>query len=103
MNNYIPLILGMAIVTYLPRFLPLVVLNEDMINPKLRQFLQYIPYTSLSILLIRGVISSSPEMRLPTVVGIGASALMAYTRGNLVLSVLSGILAAFITINIFGI
>lgn len=102
MNNYIPLILGMALVTYIPRFLPLVILSEDMVKPKLRRFLYYIPYTSLSILLIRGIITSSPEMRIPTIMGIAMSAFMAYIKGNLVLSVLSGIFVAFITINIIG-
>ena len=103
MNNYIPLIIGMALVTYIPRFLPLVILSEDMVKPKMRQFLQYIPYTSLSILLIRGIITSSPDMRIPTIVGIAMSAFMAYFKGNLVLSVLSGIFAAFIIINFGGI
>lgn len=103
MNNYIPLIIGMTLVTYIPRFLPLMVLSEDMVKPKLREFLQYIPYTSLSILLVRGILTSSPDMRLPTIIGIGMSALMAYLKGNLVVSVLSGILAAFITINFIGI
>lgn len=103
MNNYIPLILGMTLVTYLPRFLPLMIINNDKINPKLRLFLQYIPYTSLSILIIRGIITSSAEMRLPTIIGIGSAALIAYFRENLILSVLGGIIGAFITINILGV
>lgn len=103
MNNYIPLILGMALVTYIPRFLPLILLSEDRINPRLREVLQYIPYTSLSILIIRGIITSSSEMRIPTIIGILTAALIAYFRENLVLSVLSGIVGAFITINILGI
>lgn len=103
MNNYIPLIIGMTIVTYIPRFLPLMILSEDVIKPKARRFLQYIPYTSLSILLIRGILTSSAEMRLPTIVGIVMSAFMAYIKGNLVISVLSGIFATFITIHFIGI
>lgn len=103
MNNYIPLIIGMTLVTYIPRFLPLMILSEDMVKPKVRQFLQYIPYTSLSILLIRGILTSPAEMRIPTIIGIVMSAFMAYIKGNLVISVLSGIFATFITIHFIGI
>lgn len=103
MNNYIPLILGMTFVTYLPRFLPLFLMRDKDINPKLRMFLQYIPYTSLSILLIRGIMTSTSEMRLPTIIGIIGAALAAYFKDNLVLSVFAGVFAAFIAINILGI
>lgn len=103
MNNYIPLILGMALVTYIPRLIPLLILSEDNVNPKLREFLMYIPYTSLSILLIRGIIISSDEMRIPTIIGIIVAALIAYFKENLVLSVIGGIFTAFIIINILGI
>lgn len=103
MHNYIPLILGMTLVTYLPRFLPLMIIDAENINPKLREFLQYIPYTSLSILLIRGIMTSTMEMRIPTIIGIIAAALSAYLKDNLVLSVLAGVFAAFLSINILGI
>lgn len=103
MNNYIPLILGMALVTYIPRFIPLMILSDKKVNPKLKSFLQYIPYTSLSILIIRGIITSSSEMRIPTILGIGVAGLIAYYRESLVLAVLGGIFVSFIGINILGI
>lgn len=97
------LVLGMALVTYLPRLIPLMLIKKGKTNENLKQFLTFIPYTSLSILIIRGILTSSSDMRIPTIVGILAAALIAYIQNNLILSVMGGILAAFIIINILGI
>lgn len=99
MKNYLPLIIGMGIVTYIPRLIPLVYLTKKELGPRTKRFLLYIPYTSLGILILRGIITSSKEMLLPTVIGIGAAAIFAYFKGNLVLSVLIGIAASFIAIH----
>ncbi len=97
--KYLPLILGMALVTYIPRLMPLILLKKTSVNERFRMFLTFIPYTSLSILLIRGVLTSEESMRIPTIVGILAASLIAYIQRNLILSVIGGILAAFIMIN----
>lgn len=39
-------------------------------------------------------------MMIPTIAGIGAAAIIAYVKGNLVLSVLAGILLSFLVISI---
>lgn len=101
MKGYLPLIIGMAIVTYIPRFVPMFILKDRGINPKLQQFLIYIPFTSLSILIVRGVMESNSDVLLATIVGIGLAGLVAWFKENLVLSVLAGILASFIALNIF--
>lgn len=102
LKNYLLLILGMAIVTYLPRLIPLVFLSSKEVSLKMKRFLLYIPYTSLSILIIRGIITSSSNLKIATAVGIFISGLVSYSKGNLVVSVLMGIGAAFITINFLG-
>lgn len=99
--NYLPLILGMALVTYIPRLIPLLALKTKKASQSLTLFLTFIPYTSLSILLIRGILFAEDEMKWPTLIGILASSLIAYLQDNLILAVLSGILAAFVTINFF--
>lgn len=99
--DYLPLILGMTIVTYLPRLLPLLFLTKRDLNPKLDRFLQYIPYTSLSILIVRGVLTSSIDMLLPSLLGITIAGLISYFKSNLILSVVASILVSFIAINVF--
>ena len=100
MRDYLILILGMFAVTYLPRLIPLTVLTDKEVGSKMKQFLLYIPYTSLSILIIRGIITASNDMRLPTILGILMSGVVAYLKGNLVFSVLMGIFTAFVSINL---
>lgn len=102
MDNYFTLILGMFVVTYLPRLIPLTVLTSKKVSNKMEQFLLYVPYTSLSILIIRGIITESSQMKLPTILGILVSGAVAYRKGNLVISVIMGIFTAFITLNIIA-
>ncbi|HLR22045.1 MAG TPA: AzlD domain-containing protein [Tissierellaceae bacterium] len=98
--NYLNLILGMALVTYIPRLLPLIFLADKRLNPKIEQFLEYIPYTSLSILIIRGILTSSADLLIPSIVGISLAGLISYLKPNLILSVVVSILASFLIINI---
>lgn len=100
MKNIIPLILGMAIVTYLPRVFPLLALTDRRTNKKFKEFLTLIPYTSLSILILKGIITAEEGMKIPTIVGISASAIIGYINGNLVLSIFGGIICSFIAITL---
>ena len=99
MKSYLPLIIGMTLVTYLPRLIPLALLNNRNINKNLKEFPLYIPYTSLSILIIRGILTAADGMKIVTVIGVGIAAIISYIKGNLVLSVLAGIILSFLTIN----
>lgn len=101
MKSLIPLILGMGLVTFIPRVFPLLVLTDKTPNKKFKEFLTFIPYTSLSILIVKGIITAGDGMRIPTIVGISVSALIAYIQGSLVLSIFGGIVSSFIAINIF--
>ena len=102
MESIIPLIIGMGLVTYIPRLFHLIVLTDKKTGKKFKEFLMFIPYTSLSILILRGIITSTREMRLPTIIGVGISALVSYIQGSLLLSILAGIVSSFITINLLN-
>lgn len=97
MTEHLPLILGMALVTYLPRVLPLVTLSNKDVSNKTRAFLQFIPYTSLSILIIRGILTS--DIKLASIAGILAAGLISYWKGNAVLSVFGGILVSYLILR----
>nr|WP_300002689.1 AzlD domain-containing protein [Tissierella sp.] len=100
--RFLPLILGMAIVTYIPRLIPLFLLKRKNTSDRFRLFLTFIPYTSLSILLIRGILTAPEEIKAATIVGIITASFIAYIQNNLIFSVIGGIIAAFITINFLG-
>lgn len=101
MSKFIPMIIGMALATYLPRLIPLLLLKEMKLDPRARLFLMLIPYTSLSILIVRGVLTASSDEMPAAVIGITVSGLLSYWKGNLVLSVFAGILASLIVLNIY--
>lgn len=97
--RYLPLIFGMAIVTYIPRLMPLMIIKKGKLNERFRLFLVYIPYTSLSILIVRGILTASDDMKIPTIIGVITASAIAYIKNNIIFAVLGGIAAAFITIN----
>ena len=69
MNNLIPLILGMAAVTYLPRLLPFLILSNRTIHKRLDAFLKCIPAAAIGALIIPGVLSATPDMPMAAIGG----------------------------------
>lgn len=51
MNSYWTLTLGMAIVTYLPRLLPMLLLSKKEISPSFSRWMTYIPVSIFSALV----------------------------------------------------
>jgi len=95
MTTYLPLIIGMMIVTYLPRLLPLIILSKHPLPSPVRRFLCYIPYAALGALIVRGVAQSASGMTPATLVGIAVAALFTFLGGGLVVSVMASIVAAY--------
>ena len=94
------LIAGMAIVTYLPRALPMVLLKDLHLNPFFERFLKLIPYAALGALIFPGVLFSTQNIPSAIVGGVIA-VMVAFIKGNLLLTVLSGILGTFLYQLIF--
>ncbi|KGK89544.1 AzlD domain-containing protein [Clostridium sp. HMP27] len=95
MKSYLPLILGMAAVTYIPRLLPLITLTNRELNPLLRRFLTYIPYTALSTIIVKGLIDLNGSMLVATFIGLVFGGVLSWFKGNMVLSVGASIIATF--------
>ncbi|MHC1785896.1 MAG: AzlD domain-containing protein [Christensenellales bacterium] len=62
MKAVYPLILLMALVTYLIRALPLVFLRGRIRSPFLRSFLYYVPYVTLSVMIFPDVLSATGSL-----------------------------------------
>lgn len=103
MKSYLPIILGMTLVTFLPRLLPLITLTERPLHPMVKKFLLYIPYTALSSLIASGIMQASESMRIATIAGIGAAAVCSLLKGGLIVSVLVSIATSFLILNGFNI
>ncbi len=98
--EYVLLILGMALVTYIPRMLPLVVLADLELSDFWRRFLKFIPPAALSALIFPGILSATESSGTAILGGIVA-AIMAYHKFNLLIIVLAAIISVFMAQVIF--
>lgn len=63
-TDYLLLVLGMGIVTYLPRWLPLVLLSRRRLPDWLRQWLEFIPAALLSALILPALVTTGEPRHL---------------------------------------
>lgn len=57
-TEVVMIIIGMAIVTYIPRFLPLMILTKFEMPPLIKTWLSFVPVAVLSALLFPGIFLS---------------------------------------------
>lgn len=74
------LILGMTVVTYLPRLLPALVLDRFSLPPWFRRWLKAIPYAALGALIFPGLLEVDREQPLVGLTG-GMVALLLSLKG----------------------
>lgn len=96
MNNILILILGMAIVTYLPRLIPFLIKSEKEMPERFNKFLSYIPPTALGALILPGVFNATPQLPLAGVIGILFAVGYSWYKGGIIISVMGSILVTFI-------
>ncbi|MEG1633216.1 MAG: AzlD domain-containing protein [Oscillospiraceae bacterium] len=92
------LILGMALVTYIPRALPAVVMDKLHLGAKVEKFLGLIPYTAMAALIFPGILYVDSERWYIGVIGGGAAILLALSKKMpLAVTVLVSIAAVMLT------
>lgn len=100
MNRMLLIVIGMAVVTYLPRMAPMVLLKNIKLPRFLKTFFEFIPFAALGALIIPGVFSSTGDVK-SAVVGTIVSASLAFFRLNVMFVVLGGILSVFLIQTLF--
>lgn len=73
----------MALVTYIPRMLPLTFLKRKIQNRFLRSFLQYVPYAVLAAMTLPDILFSTASLASAAVGLLAALALAYYGKGLL--------------------
>jgi len=94
-SYYLLIIIGMTIVTYIPRMFPLVILSDLELNSFWRRFLYYIPPAALMALIFPGILRATESSGIALAGGLMA-VVLAFYKFNLLLIVLGAILAVFI-------
>lgn len=96
MRSQLLLILGMMLVTFIPRLLPFLFVGEKKLPKRLDRFLSFIPYTALGALIIPGVFSATPQMPQASLLGIGFACIYAWLRGGIIIPVIGSVIVTFI-------
>ena len=90
------LFLAMALVTYLPRLLPFVLVDRLRFSPRMERFLRLIPYTAMAALIFPGILSVDTGRPWVGLLGGAAAALLALRKRSAILCVLAAIAVVFI-------
>lgn len=100
MNKIVLLVLGMMLVTYIPRLTPFLIISRTNLPQGIRKFLLFVPTAALGALIIPGVFSAIPDNPLASLVGIGFACVFAWRKGGIIIPVLGSITVVFIMLLI---
>lgn len=100
--NILAIIVGMAIVTYIPRFLPMFAFDEQNIPKRIKQFLNYIPYAALGALIFPGGIQAIEGLPVLSLSGILVALVMVWWKENIILTVVSSVGFICLMMWLFG-
>lgn len=90
------LILGMTLVTYIPRAIPAVLVDKMHFGAKTEKFLKLIPYTAMSALIFPGVFTVDAKNPMIGIVGGLAAGILAWRKCPVMVCVLAAIAVDFI-------
>lgn len=88
-------VLIMALVTYLPRMLPLAIFKRKIENPFIRSFLAYVPYAVLAAMTLPDILYSTSTM-VSAVCGLGAALVLSYFNRGLLTVALGATATVFV-------
>lgn len=93
-------VLLMALVTYIPRVLPIVVFRKEIKNKYIKSFLRYVPYAVLGALTFPDIFSSTGNI-ITAICGTIVALFLAYKEKSLVVVAIGAILTVYLTGLIF--
>lgn len=89
------LVIFLALVTYIPRMLPMVLLKDMNLPLRLRTFLELIPIAALTALIFPGILYATGDVQ-SALAGTVVAVLLAFLNANLMLVVFGSILGVFL-------
>jgi branched-subunit amino acid transport protein len=89
-------VLLMALVTYLPRVLPLVLFRKEIKSTYVKSFLKYVPYAVLGALTFPDIIYSTGNYK-TAVIGTIVALFLAFREKSLVIVAVGAIIAVYLS------
>lgn len=99
--EYALLIIGMAIVAYLPRVFPAFFIEKLKFSEKFAKFLMLIPYTAMTALVIPGVFTVDTARIYIGIVGALVAGVLAYKKAPVMVCLIASIIAVILLYVIF--
>ena len=96
LSAYFKYLAVMALVTYLLRALPFVLVKKKITNAYIRSFLEYIPYGVLAAMTFPAVFTSAGG-RIPSLAGMTVALILAFLRLPMIAVALSSAAAVYLT------
>ncbi|MCI8513652.1 MAG: AzlD domain-containing protein [Lachnospiraceae bacterium] len=100
-SDVLLLILGMTVVTYIPRMLPAVLIDKMRFGPKTEKFLNLIPYTAMAALIFPGILSVDAARPEIGILGGLAAGVLAWKKCSPMICVLAAIGVDLILYTLF--
>ncbi len=95
-GTFLPYLITMALVTYLVRAVPLVLIKKEIENKFILSFLYYMPYAVLSVMTIPGVFFAT-EHFITAAIGVAVALILAYFKRGLLTVAIGASLGVFIS------
>ena len=97
--RYLIAVLIMALVTYIPRALPLTLFSRQIKSKYIRSFLYYVPYAVLASLTFPSIFYCTENLT-AAIVGTAVALVLSYFEQSLVVVAIAAVLSMFI-VNLF--
>lgn len=95
------LILGMALVTYIPRMMPAVLIDKMKFGYRIEKFLSLIPYTAMAALIFPGVLSVDPNRISIGIIGAITAGLLSWRKAPLTFVVMGAVVVVMLFYAVF--
>ncbi|WP_422448462.1 AzlD domain-containing protein [Thermoanaerobacterium sp. DL9XJH110] len=95
MNKILTAVLLMAVVTYIPRVLPVAIFKNKLRSRFIRSFLYYVPFAVLGAMTFPGILYSTGHLS-SSVIGMAAALILAYFEKGLMKVAIGAILAVYL-------
>ena len=99
-KSLLPLIFGMAAVTYGPRLAPFLFFRNARIPMRLDAFLKCIPVAAIGALIIPGAFSATPDLPAAGILGMGFTLVYGLFRGGIIVPVLGSVAVSYLVMSL---
>ena len=99
-KSLLPLIFGMAAVTYGPRLAPFLFFRNARIPRRLDAFLKCIPVAAIGALIVPGAFSATPDMPIAGILGMGFTLVYGLFRGGIIVPVLGSVAVSYLVMSL---